>query len=67
SSFSYLDVSFKIGRFIDSLQLVFFFKDVKTFNQLSVIGVNPKGFSRILASHLYAQIIRPQLEYDYSH
>ncbi|KAG0167330.1 hypothetical protein DFQ29_000511, partial [Apophysomyces sp. BC1021] len=30
---------------------------------LNNIGLNPSGFSRLLASRLYAQFIRPKLEY----
>ncbi|KAG1539847.1 hypothetical protein G6F47_007244 [Rhizopus delemar] len=32
-------------------------------NQLSSIGINPKGFSPLLATRFYIQIVRAQLEY----
>ncbi|KAG1050886.1 hypothetical protein G6F43_006865 [Rhizopus delemar] len=35
-----------------------------TINVLSSIGVNPSGFSKLLCSRFYAQIARPQMEYD---
>ncbi|KAG1522961.1 hypothetical protein G6F52_005411 [Rhizopus delemar] len=34
-----------------------------TMNVLSSIGVNPSGFSKLLCSRFYAQIVRPQMEY----
>ncbi|KAG1000857.1 hypothetical protein G6F27_013421 [Rhizopus arrhizus] len=34
-----------------------------TMNALSSIGVNPSGFSKLLCSRFYAQIVRPQMEY----
>ncbi|KAG1449682.1 hypothetical protein G6F46_010962 [Rhizopus delemar] len=35
-----------------------------TINVLSSIGVNPSEFSKFLCSRFYAQIVRPQMEYD---
>ncbi|KAG1569857.1 hypothetical protein G6F48_002230 [Rhizopus delemar] len=36
---------------------------MSTMNVLSSIGVNPSGFSKLLCSRFYAQIVRPQMEY----
>ncbi|KAG1491690.1 hypothetical protein G6F52_013438 [Rhizopus delemar] len=36
---------------------------MSTINVLSSIGVNPSGFSKLLCSRFYAQIVRPQMEY----
>ncbi|PHZ10502.1 uncharacterized protein RHIMIDRAFT_239326 [Rhizopus microsporus ATCC 52813] len=32
-------------------------------NQLAMIGLNPNGLSRLLATRFYKQIVRSQLEY----
>lgn len=39
------------------------FKAISTMHVLSSIGVNPSGFSKLLCSRFYAQIVRPQMEY----
>jgi hypothetical protein len=39
-------------------------KAMSTMNALSSIGVNPSGFSKLLCSRFYAQIVRPQMKYD---
>lgn len=38
-------------------------KALVTMNQLSSIGLNPKGFNTLLATRFYTQIVRAQLEY----
>ncbi|KAG1466484.1 hypothetical protein G6F46_000141 [Rhizopus delemar] len=39
------------------------FKAISTMHVLSSIGVNPSGFSKLLCSRFYAQIVQPQMEY----
>ncbi|KAI9274767.1 hypothetical protein BDA99DRAFT_533378 [Phascolomyces articulosus] len=34
-----------------------------TPNCLNALGLSPTGFTRLLATHIYAQFIRPQMEY----
>ncbi|KAG0747522.1 hypothetical protein G6F62_000806 [Rhizopus arrhizus] len=38
-------------------------KALATMNVLTSIGVNSTGFSKLLSSRFYAQIVRPQMEY----
>ncbi|EIE82013.1 hypothetical protein RO3G_06718 [Rhizopus delemar RA 99-880] len=63
--FSYLGVPFRPGGYLDTFQLlnVNTNKALATMNQLSAIGLHPKGFSPLLAVRFYTQIIRAQLEY----
>jgi hypothetical protein len=63
--FSYLGVPIKPGGYLDTSQLVQnnTNKALQTMNQLTSIGVNPKGFDRLLSIRFYTQIVRPQLEY----
>ncbi|EIE85550.1 hypothetical protein RO3G_10260 [Rhizopus delemar RA 99-880] len=37
---------------------------MSTMNVLSSIGVSSSRFSKLLCSRFYAQIVRPQMEYD---
>ncbi|KAG1465848.1 hypothetical protein G6F46_001645 [Rhizopus delemar] len=66
TTFTYLGTSFKLGGYLDLENLVQsnIFKAMSTMNVLSSIGVNPYGFSKLLCSRFYAQIVRPQMEYD---
>lgn len=65
SSFAYLGVSFKPSGFLDPESLVSrnCTRALATMNILKSIGLNPPGFSRLLSSRSYAQIVRPQMEY----
>ncbi|EIE82565.1 hypothetical protein RO3G_07270 [Rhizopus delemar RA 99-880] len=58
-------IPFKPGDHLDPEKLVQsnIFKAMSTINVLSSIGVNPSGFSKLLYSRFYAQIVRPQTEY----
>lgn len=66
SSFAYLGVPFKPGGFLDPDALVNrnCSKAFATMNMLTSIGVNPTGFSKLLSSRFYAQIVRSQMEYS---
>ncbi|KAG1445564.1 hypothetical protein G6F46_012170 [Rhizopus delemar] len=63
--FSYLGIPFRPGGYLDTFQLlnVNTNKALATMNQLSAIGLHPKGFSPLLAVRFYMQIVRAQLEY----
>ncbi|EIE91862.1 hypothetical protein RO3G_16573 [Rhizopus delemar RA 99-880] len=65
TTFTYLGIPFKPGGHLDPEKLVQsnIFKAMSTINVLSSIGVNPSGFSKLLCSRFYAQIVRPQMEY----
>lgn len=65
SSFTYLGVSFKPSGFLDPESLVSrsCTRVLATMNILKSIGLNPSGFSRLLSSRSYAQIVRSQMEY----
>ncbi|KAG1055194.1 hypothetical protein G6F43_002843 [Rhizopus delemar] len=65
SSFPYLGIPFRPGDYPDTVGLVNRNKTkaLATMNQLSAIGVHPKGFAPLLATHFYRQIVRAQLEY----
>ncbi|KAG1048532.1 hypothetical protein G6F43_009080 [Rhizopus delemar] len=65
TTFAYLGMPFKPGDHLDPEKLVQsnIFKAMSTINVLSSIGVNPSGFSKLLYSRFYAQIVRPQTEY----
>ncbi|KAG1587637.1 hypothetical protein G6F47_010874 [Rhizopus delemar] len=65
TTFTYLGIPFKPGGHLDPEKLVQsnIFKAMSTMNVLSSIGVNPSGFSKLLCSRFYAQIVRPQMEY----
>ncbi|KAG1139622.1 hypothetical protein G6F37_009249 [Rhizopus arrhizus] len=38
-------------------------KSLATMNKLAILGLNPDGFSQLLATNFYKQIVRAQLEY----
>ncbi|KAG1494654.1 hypothetical protein G6F54_007726 [Rhizopus delemar] len=65
SSFPYLGIPFRPGGYLDTVGLVNRNKTkaLATMNQLSAIGVHPKGFAPLLATRFYKQIVRAQLEY----
>jgi hypothetical protein len=58
-SFSYLGILFRPGRNLDTFKLLNINtnKALATMNQLSAIGLHPKGFSVLLAVRFYTQII----------
>ncbi|KAG1195055.1 hypothetical protein G6F70_008529 [Rhizopus microsporus] len=64
-SFPYLGIPFRPGGYIDAIALVNRnkAKALATMNQLSAIGVQPKGFSPLLGIRFYSHIVRAQLEY----
>ncbi|KAG1138677.1 hypothetical protein G6F37_010984 [Rhizopus arrhizus] len=64
-SFSYLGILFRPGGYLDTFKLLNINtnKAFATMNQLSAIGLYPKGFSPLLAIRFYTQITRNQLEY----
>ncbi|PHZ12828.1 uncharacterized protein RHIMIDRAFT_251738 [Rhizopus microsporus ATCC 52813] len=64
-SFPYVGIPFRPGGYLDAVVLV---NQNKTkapaiMNQLSAIGVPPKGFSPLLGTRFYSHIVRAQLEY----
>jgi hypothetical protein len=63
---AYFGIPFKPGGHLDPEKLVQsnIFEAISTMNALSSIGVNTSGFSKLLCSQFYAQIVRPQIEYD---
>ncbi|KAG1552208.1 hypothetical protein G6F46_001215 [Rhizopus delemar] len=65
TAFTYLGILFNPGGHLDPEKLVQsnIFKAMSTMNVLSSIGINPSGFSKLLCSRFYAQIVRPQMEY----
>lgn len=65
SSFAYLGAPFKPGGLLDPESVVSHScsKALARMNVLISIGVNPTGFSKLLPSRLYVQIVRPQMEY----
>ncbi|KAG1150756.1 hypothetical protein G6F38_001803 [Rhizopus arrhizus] len=65
TTFNHLGIPFKPGGHLDPEKLVQnnILKSMSTMNALSSIGVNPSGFSKLLCSRFYAQIVRPQMEY----
>ncbi|EIE83594.1 hypothetical protein RO3G_08299 [Rhizopus delemar RA 99-880] len=64
-SFSYLGIPFRPGGYLNTFGLLSnnINKALAMMNQLSSIGINPKGFSPLLATRFYTQIVRAQLEY----
>lgn len=60
ASFFYLSILFKPGDYLHKQELVtnYASKALATMNQLFSIGVNPKGFSHLLAACFYSQIVR---------
>ncbi|KAG1050440.1 hypothetical protein G6F43_007290 [Rhizopus delemar] len=66
TTFTYLGISFKPDDHLDLVKLVQSntFKAMSTMNVLSSIGVSSSRFSKLLCSRFYAQIVRPQMEYD---
>ncbi|ORE01087.1 hypothetical protein BCV72DRAFT_323117 [Rhizopus microsporus var. microsporus] len=65
ASFSYLGVPFCPGGCLNAFELLTnnINKSLATMNQLAMIGLNPNGLSRLLATRFYKQIVRSQLEY----
>lgn len=65
TSFSYLGIPISPGGFLNVNALVQnnVNKALQTMNQMSALGVNPKGFHRLLSVRFYSQIARSQLEY----
>ncbi|KAG1060434.1 hypothetical protein G6F41_012863 [Rhizopus arrhizus] len=64
-SFPYLGIPFRPGGYLDAIALVNQNKTkaLATMNQLSAVGVHPKGFSPLLGIRFYSHIVRAQLEY----
>ncbi|CAO3692338.1 unnamed protein product [Rhizopus microsporus] len=64
-SFPYFGIPFRPGGYLDAIALVNQNKSkaLATMNQLSAIGVHPKGFSPLLGIRFYSHIVRAQLEY----
>lgn len=66
SLFAYLGVPFKPGGFLDPESLVIcnYTKVLVAMNTLKPIWLSPIDFSKLLSSRFYAQIVRPQMEYE---
>ncbi|KAL4208156.1 hypothetical protein AB4K20DRAFT_1806710 [Rhizopus microsporus] len=64
SLIAYLGVPFKPGGFLDPESLVIhnYTKALVIMNILKPIRLNPIGFSKLLSSMFYAQIVRPQID-----
>ncbi|KAI7898616.1 uncharacterized protein BX663DRAFT_442677, partial [Cokeromyces recurvatus] len=64
-SFAYLGIHIKAGGSIDTAALSKqnTAKARSSMNQIAVLGVNSKGFCRLLSVRFYVQMIRSQLEY----
>ncbi|KAI7902146.1 uncharacterized protein BX663DRAFT_511875 [Cokeromyces recurvatus] len=65
ASFSYLGIPIKPGGLIDTAVLINLNtkKAGSSMNQISSLGVNHKGFNRLLLVRFYSQMIRSQMEY----
>lgn len=65
SSFVCLEVSFKLGGFLDSEPLLDrdCTKALDTTSIIMSIRLWPIGFSKLLSSRFYTQIVCPQMEY----
>ena len=65
TSFTYLGVPINNKGYLDAQQLIIrnSISAINSMRVLNNIGLTPSGFSRILPSQLYAQFIRPKLEY----
>ncbi|KAI7907805.1 uncharacterized protein BX663DRAFT_492042, partial [Cokeromyces recurvatus] len=65
ASFSYLGIPIKPGGLIDTAALINLNtkKARSSMNQISSLGVNHKGFNRLLSVRFYRQMIRSQMEY----
>ncbi|KAG1270671.1 hypothetical protein G6F65_012945 [Rhizopus arrhizus] len=63
--FPYLGIPFRLGGYLDAVALVnqIKIKALATMNQLSAIGVHPKGVSPLLGTRFYSHIVCAQLEY----
>ncbi|KAG1171903.1 hypothetical protein G6F36_011679 [Rhizopus arrhizus] len=63
--FSYLGILINPGGYLNTAQLIQgnVNKALQTMNQMTTIGVNNKGFDRLLSVRFYTQIVRSQLEY----
>ncbi|EIE82075.1 hypothetical protein RO3G_06780 [Rhizopus delemar RA 99-880] len=63
--FSYLGIPINPGSYVNTAQLIQdnVNKALQTMNQMTTIGVNNKGFDRLLSVRFYTQIVRSQLEY----
>ena len=63
--FSYLGIPINPGGYLNTTQLIQdnVNKALQTMNQMTTIGVNNKGFDRLLSVRFYTQIVRSQLEY----
>ncbi|KAG1257368.1 hypothetical protein G6F68_009337 [Rhizopus microsporus] len=63
--FSYLGIPINPGGYLNTAQLIQdnVNKALQTMNQMTTIGVNNKGFDRLLSVRFYTQIVRSQLEY----
>ncbi|KAG2192365.1 hypothetical protein INT46_011178 [Mucor plumbeus] len=65
SFFPYLGIPIKQTGIIDTKALIQqnINKALGTMRQMASIGVNKKGFDKLIFTRLYNQIVRPQLEY----
>ena len=65
TSFTYLGMPINNKGYLDAQQLITrnSISAINSMRVLNNIGLSPSGFSRILSSQLYAQFIRPKLEY----
>ncbi|KAG0973961.1 hypothetical protein G6F28_013417 [Rhizopus arrhizus] len=63
--FSYLGIPINPGGYLNTAQLIQdnVNKALQTMNQMTTLGVNNKGFDRLLSVRFYTQIVRSQLEY----
>lgn len=60
SPFSYLGIPFPSGGYLNTFELLAnrINKSLATMNQLTMIGLNSNGFSQLLATCFYKQIVR---------
>lgn len=65
TSFSYLGIPISPGGLLNTNDLVQnnINKALQSMNQMTALGVNSKGFDRLLSVRFYTQIVRSQLEY----
>ncbi|KAG0931988.1 hypothetical protein G6F57_010314 [Rhizopus arrhizus] len=62
---SYFGIPINPGGYLNTAQLIQdnVNKALQTMNQMTTLGVNIKGFDRLLSVRFYTQIVRSQLEY----
>ncbi|KAG0753984.1 hypothetical protein G6F61_012170 [Rhizopus arrhizus] len=66
--FFYLDIPINPGGYLNTTQLIqdTVNKALQTMNRMITIGVNNKGFDRLLSVSFYTQIVSSHLEYGHA-